>query len=75
MIFPLQEIVMNLTETTRQLLNEKIPHGTEGLRAMGRRVGCAPRTLFKFRNGEIIDTKAILMQRMYEDLSGKQLVA
>jgi hypothetical protein len=67
---------ISLLSETRRLLIEKYPTGgyTEFVE-MGRRLGIHWRWLYRLRSGELQAPTSEHVQKVYEELSGKRLVA
>ena len=67
---------INLVAETRRLLIEKYPTGGfNDFRDMGKRLGLHWRWFYRLRACELEEPKADNVQKVYEELSGKRLVA
>ena len=63
-----------INEVTRELLLQKYPFG-RGMKDIADRCRVSERFMYKFRHGEIIDPRSTIIERLYEDITGKRLAA
>ena len=63
-----------INEVTRSALIKKYPFG-KGLKAVAERCDVSERFMYKFRNGQILDPRSTIVERIYEDVTGKKLAA